>query len=423
MENSEIRFETDVTYDSPTLNEVNRTYPLLLGRTIISHSIVIACCLFLIVNTLIGNDIYGIYSKGFLYLAGIYWAFILVMYLMNRNGGIQYKRMLSNNNGQPPHVIVSFDMEGIHGLNLNTQSRNTFRYDQVRSVAQTKRFLILMLEYNQYLPISKEKLIGGTQDAFIDYLIANCPKIKPKKLRSSLPGQIVNGLSITVWIIGILICLYQQPFVQNFLESKRAINNTMSYQEIAQELDHFGFKVDDAMIEELDAFYSSYQKDEDLMLFYQDVDKVTDLLCYAGYGSYDPETWEWTPAASGVYWFDLEVWNLETMYTDFLRGVSALNSEDLNFTNICEDLTDVNWETGTGTQRVSFDWHGKSYLLEGQVKYDWFDMQVADELNSIIRSHSSAKQLTSHTMVGKAALYSIAPISGHRSFPEQPALS
>ena len=53
------------------------------------------------------------------------------------------------------------------------------------------------------------------------------------------------------------------------------------------------------------------------------------------------------PAANGVYSFDMEVLCEDTMYTEFLRSVSALSKGELVFENIEEDTSAVNWEEGT----------------------------------------------------------------------------
>ena len=99
------------------------------------------------------------------------------------------------------------------------------------------------------------------------------------------------------------------------------------------------------------------------------------------------------PAANGVYSFDMEVPCEDTMYTEFLRGVSALSKGELVFENIEEDTSAVNWEEGTGSRTVHFDWQSKSYTLEAQMQYDWFDIEVANQLNEILLASGSEKRL------------------------------
>lgn len=101
----------------------------------------------------------------------------------------------------------------------------------------------------------------------------------------------------------------------------------------------------------------------------------------------------WKPSENGVYAFDVEIFDVENMYTNFLIGVSYLDREELNFTNIVEDTSLVDWEDGTGSRSVSFDWNGQHFNIDAKVEGDWFDSSVADDLNRIIISQDIGKQL------------------------------
>lgn len=50
-------------------------------------------------------------------------------------------------------------------------------------------------------------------------------------------------------------------------------------------------------------------------------------------------------------------------------------------------------EKRTETNTVSFEWKGKRYSLEAEVQGDWFDLNVANELNKIIMENTTDKQL------------------------------
>lgn len=121
--------------------------------------------------------------------------------------------------------------------------------------------------------------------------------------------------------------------------------------------------------------------------------KAAALLTELGQGDHDFENGTWTPSENGVYSFDVEVFNLDKMYTDFLTGISSLNKEELDFKNIREDTGKVNWEEGTGTRTLTFEWRGEQFTLEANVQDDWFDLRVADELNGIIKERCDGKQL------------------------------
>ena len=81
------------------------------------------------------------------------------------------------------------------------------------------------------------------------------------------------------------------------------------------------------------------------------------------------------------------------MYTDFLTGISSLDKEELDFKNIQEDTSQMNWEEGTGKRTVTFEWKNKQFTLEAAVEDDWFDLNVANELNEIIKKSGNGKQL------------------------------
>lgn len=181
---------------------------------------------------------------------------------------------------------------------------------------------------------------------------------------------------------------YSQPDIfEEDMEEIQMDDMQKSYAEIAEILKELGIGgITDELITELENAYA-------LMPPEILINKTATTLTYIGAGQIDYDTWEWVPDKNGVYTFDVEVFNLEKIYTFFLQGVSALGDGELNFTNIQEDLSDVNWENGTGTRSVTFDWNGETYTLEAENMGDWFDLSVADQLNQIIISKGGEKRL------------------------------
>lgn len=117
------------------------------------------------------------------------------------------------------------------------------------------------------------------------------------------------------------------------------------------------------------------------------------LLTALGEGGYDPDAMAWAPSRNGVYAFDMEVSDLERMYTLFLAGVCSLAPEELAFENIREDTSRVDWEKGTGRRTVTFAWRGEEFTLETEMQNDWFNPRLANELSGIIRARNTGKQL------------------------------
>lgn len=160
-----------------------------------------------------------------------------------------------------------------------------------------------------------------------------------------------------------------------------------SYKEIAVVLEKFEIGgITEQLIDELEESYSKMPPEIEL-------NKTAMLLSILGQGDYDYSEGTWQPYTNGVYSFDVEVFDIEKMYTNFLIGVSALDKEELDFKNIQEDTGNVNWDEGTGKRTVTFEWNEKTFCLEAEAMYDWFDLNVAKDLNEIIMENGNDKRL------------------------------
>lgn len=195
--------------------------------------------------------------------------------------------------------------------------------------------------------------------------------------------------------IGFAGCTNRGSYMSNLekkedtiIEERTGMNiEEKSYAEIAEVLKEFGISgISDETTKELEESYAQLPPD---VIF----SKTATLLSFAGMGDMNYDTMEWTPSKNGVYSFDVEVFRNDTMYTDFLLGVSAIGGDDLVFQNIKEDTSEVNWREGTGKRSVSFEWNGNTYVLEAEVMNDWFDLEVAYALNQIIISNGNGKKL------------------------------
>lgn len=123
------------------------------------------------------------------------------------------------------------------------------------------------------------------------------------------------------------------------------------------------------------------------------INKYSTMLASLGMADIDYDTWEQTPVNDSVYAFDVEIFNEGTMYSDFLRGIAAIGGGELDFSNIEEDTSQVDWEAGTGHRSVTFDWNGEIYTINAECNYDWFDFAAIDQLNAIIMDTRSSKHL------------------------------
>lgn len=163
--------------------------------------------------------------------------------------------------------------------------------------------------------------------------------------------------------------------------------NEKSYAEIGAILKKFEIGgITDALTDGLEESYAQLPAE---IIF----DKTATLVSAVGGGESNYDTRSWTPSENGVYSFDMEVYFEENMYTNFLLGIAALGAGELDFKNITEDTSGVDWENGTGKRTVSFEWNEHAYTLEARVENDWFDSDVAEQLSKIISSNGNGKQL------------------------------
>lgn len=383
MENKEQAiFQCTIVHNLPLHKEFIRGGTV--ERMAIMDAIMIIATLFYI-NMLVK---YGT-ATIFLFIAGIFLVSRLINWLRNRDGGISYKQMLSTNDGKPARNTVYFCENAICSVNPDTNNRNERGYDKIIAVVETKNLLLLRMQYHLYVVVDKNTLIGGSKEDFLLFLNRKCANWKSGKVRGIWLGKVLRMILAAVIALGIILaCLNLLGInLQDKLTGK--LSSSDSYAHIAAELEEFG--ITGATPELLDSLEEAYRDYPWELRRY--VNKPVILLSYLGFGEYDENTWAWTPSTNGVYSFDLEVFRLDTMYSDFLNGVSAIGNGELEFTNIREDISDVDYNNWTGTQRVSFDWNGKSYTINADFMGDWFDTDAINQLNDILESQGSQKRI------------------------------
>ena len=389
-EQNNCKFQAQITYDLPSYKELTKTTIRRSGLTTASMILFMAMFLLIGYSYIVLLQDASYLSKLLMITLAVFWGLRLFRFIRDRNGDLAFKRMLSANNGVPTHLEICFCEDGIHSLHTSSGGRTITAYSQLRGIYETEHFLIFLQEHNMYAAIRKDSITGGTKEELLSFLFEKGTGIKKKKIGSALPGKIVWISFIVFSVLSVLLALWLSSPVQAFLHRQQPINNYMSYESIAAKLEELGITgIDENLIAELEAYDQEYN----YVYSYDFGNKALDMLCWAGMGEYDPNTWTWTPPNAGVYWFDMEVMNLNAMYTDFLTGVRALNPQELNFSNMKEDLSWVDVEAGSGIQKVSFDWNGASYTLEATVMYDWFDMNVAADLAELVKAENTGSYL------------------------------
>lgn len=114
------------------------------------------------------------------------------------------------------------------------------------------------------------------------------------------------------------------------------------------------------------------------------------LLCQ-GVGEYDYDALTWTPASDKIYVFDAEFFNIEGMYTEFLQGAQSI-MPDAHITAVREDLSGMN-DNLDGSRKVYFDFNDHSYVVTLKSEGDWFNGEMIDFLNQVLKTEGMPKRL------------------------------
>lgn len=368
-------FKTETIYDVAVHNEFQNGFKhASLIRTILGIFLTATFASYIFLFQL---DIQLVYV--YLILGALVFVIRAPQLIAGKKGNLQYKRMVHANGGKTVHQIITFEETDIRTVNRDNKNENHYGYDQILSLIETKNLLLLTMKYRLCLVVEKRWLKGGTVEELKAFLQNRCPNVK-KKVRGDKFGRIVNIVLIVVLVIGAIFAV--QKLFASGAKGTGQLSRDITGAEIMEQLEPLGITCsDETFLQIIDEY--EYESGEC---------KILDMLCWLGFGEYDSETWEWTPSTNGVYWFDAEFLVVNTMYTDFLRGISALDEYDLAFTNIQEDYSNVNWEQSIGTVSISFDWNGRTYKMNASMMNDWFDISVLETVCDII-SEKSEKSL------------------------------
>lgn len=379
-------FQTETIHDLNLHREFTRGFnSASLPRNILH----IITCLVLLGYMTMFHSTFVVYL--YLILA-LFW-FCLQLFQNRKSGDIHYQRMLQTHNGSPQHLTISVCEDCIYCVDNLTGNKYVYQYDMFNSVINTSNLLILTTKLRSCLILEKRWLKGGGIEELLSFLFQKCNNIKRKIVRKTTFGKWVHCILFTILILGALLAMGNLPSVPIWDRITGKLHNDMSYREMAEELVPLGINISEQTISELETYDAEYFAEYGN---YYDVNyessKILDLLCWEGIGTYDEESYEWTPSQSGIYCFDCEFWSVGTMYTDFFTGLSNIN-KNLTITNVQEDSSGVDWENGTGMILLSFDLNGNHYCLEAECCYDWFDSNVLFEIVRILASDDDTNDL------------------------------
>ena len=380
-------YTAEAVLSAPVHNEFHLGYLHTRKYRIVLHLLYILILFFLVTLTDSRQNQYFV-----IFFSVFFWIEVI---LHNRKGGnIQYKRTLTANNGNPFSQSYQFYEDRIDCHDLHTNADVTYQYDKFLSLIETKNLLVLLMNYRLCLVIEKSKITGRSPDELTKFLLDHCARIKPRKVKKVNFGKWVHRILLVVAAVCFLLAILNLAglHMPDLLSGR--LHNNMSYQEMASELEPLGITITSQTIEELETFDREYEEEYGKE-YYRDnpyASKIIDLLYWEGSGITEYETYQWTPSRSGIFWFDVEVMFVDTMYTDLLTGIAAMD-EELILSEMHEDHSSVDPEYGTGTVSVSFMLNGRQAELSANYDYDWLDTDVLCEIGHLLAEDVLDKDL------------------------------
>ena len=113
-----------------------------------------------------------------------------------------------------------------------------------------------------------------------------------------------------------------------------------------------------------------------------ETEQASELLTFLGMGRFDDETFRCEPISDQVYAFDDEVMWVDTMYEDFLTGVSGI-IPDIQIAGIQEYLTEMTRDGG-GRRTVFFTCDGQVFHYTLTSWSDWLNLDIVARLNDTL---------------------------------------
>ena len=362
MDESKKYFVSDVSYDLPTLRDhwAHTVTGLRKWCAWLSPVIVL---LYVAINVTGRTNIVKWVCIGYLVLFAI-------VIIRERDGGKGYQKFLEQSGGIPLRNLVYIRDNGIRCRNPETEENMQIAYSEIRAITRTKTLFILTLANGKTTLLNHRSLTGGTAEELEQWLRE---QTGITKIPRPVDNRIFRRATIGAAVIGLVLALSLEA---NLFAPQPKTTTVSQATQVLEELGIRVPEVDEGLWEEFPTEYM-----------------VEDLLFLSGMGEYDFDTFEWTPATSGVYAFDLEFFDVGNMYTDFLRGVEALSGGELEFTDVIEDDSHVDMESGTGWKEITFVFDGRSRTLRAELIYDWFDPAFADAIAELTEDDQTGKRL------------------------------
>ena len=290
----------------------------------------------------------------------------------------EYRKLLDSNLGNQPHLVAVMDDSGVRIRNLNKGKHFELTFDQIAGALRSKWFVHV---YNEnrcaVINFDLRAMTEGSGDELVARLQERGCKVR--KLRNA------RWLARLAQIASVLYIVLGLMFSVTFTDVSEMPNQyvpAMDVRTAASALEELGIG---GITEEIIAEIEPYA--------WEGSNAVPALLSYVGFGEYDDETWDWSPAGNGVYAVDMEFLDVSRMYTDYLAGIEDIGGGELDFENVEEDIWLGHLGLGLGWKEVSFTLNGRDHTLRPFMTMDWLDIGFVNKIAAIVDRADTGKRL------------------------------
>ena len=361
-----------------------------LGRSARTNGILIWGSVMTVVLTVVSCLISGRFHWMF-----VCYGFVLAVLMCLRLYCLDPEKPIRNQLKQPEVAAracglwqVSLTEEGV-SLAMPAGIRNVYLWASLAWLLETEEaFYLFHKDKKHFVMIAKESFLSWDQVDLFHRICADhgIQKIVPKKARY-VPGWLIWTL------LGVfLLALFGIVMVRAFLTERDEpgvvsvdVYERVPLEEQVEVLESLGLQVPEETAASVRSSMEEYG-----MYDLVEESPYTWLLTDMGAPTYDEE-WNVTGYAADVFWFDFEGFDISTDYIDILNGMLALAEGSCldDVTDIREDMTDADWESGRGTVTVSLRWKGEPYEGDMEMYNDWIDVSVLGILNPLLEQEGS----------------------------------
>lgn len=122
-------------------------------------------------------------------------------------------------------------------------------------------------------------------------------------------------------------------------------------------------------------------------------DPYRSLLSMLGMPKRNYDTWEMEEYSDQAYWFDWEGFDMSQEYVYILNAVNAMAKGEFTITDARQEMSDADWEKGSGVVHLSFNVNEIPFEYEMKLESDWLDTKIIGDINDALKKAGIEKQV------------------------------